>query len=301
MDIDRSIAYSIMFICFIISFIHYIIVQYIYLNKIFRYSLAVIGIAIGVIICIIANICFRFPMLLIYIFDEKKNEFAALLTIVLSIISCFALSFSTYFFVSHCEKILESNYFDDDYQSLMLSLGFYPSYIIFYFLIDLLYFYNIYGVKYFIFSNITEKVTQTAFHKFIVTINIFAIIVCLYNGIILSWFYMRKREKKTLIECILIPSLINTIPFFFFFLYKINFNLFIILIMCFISISASISIRITKFKKFYKQPLVINLSQEEEDDLVEFIDDRICLENLNKELNFNIPNSFSGIIFENKL
>ena len=112
---------------------------------------------------------------------------------------------------------------------------------------------------------------------------------------------MRKREKKTLIECILIPSLINTIPFFSLILYKINFNLFIILIMCFISISASISIRITKFKKFYKQPLVINLSQEEEDDLVEFIDDRICLENLNKELNFNIPNSFSGIIFENKL
>ena len=293
----QAVGYAIAFVCLIISYIHYLIVKCIYRNIKFKFKLAGLGMLLGIITCVLANIFFRIPMLFIYIFEEKENNFASFLTIVLSLISCFALSFFTYYFMSFNIKFIKDSELFEDYGSLVLSLGIYPIYIIFYFLINLLYFYYFYAKKFFIFINFQNELETTTFHIIVFTINIISLIICLYNGNICVWFYIKKKDKKTFIKCILFPSIITTIPFYSLFLYKININLIIIIIMCVICVVLSIVSRIKVFKEMYSESIPINISKEEEDDLVEYIDDRICLENFNKELNFEIPNSFSGINF----
>ena len=301
MDFTSSVAYILVFICLIISSIHYFIIKYIYKGKIIKFNYIRFGMLFGIFIIILANIFFRIPMLFIYIFDEEKNSFAAFLTIVLSIISCLALSFFTYYFTIYCYKLLPSNETFNDFTSLVLSIGFYPIYTIFFFFIDLIYFYYYYGLKFLYFTGKDEENAElTGFHTFTFIIDVISLIICLYNGNVCSWFYMKQKEKKTFIKCLLFPTLITAIPFFALILYKMNLILIVNILMSLIGAGLSIFLRIKVFKEFYKEDIPINISKEEEDDLVEFIDDRICIENFNKELVFKIPNSFSGIIFSYK-
>jgi hypothetical protein len=69
------------------------------------------GMVLGLIVGFLANILFRIPELIIFAFEEEANIFAAFLTFVLSIISCFTLSFSTYYLTSFFGyKIVYSKY-----------------------------------------------------------------------------------------------------------------------------------------------------------------------------------------------
>ena len=236
-----------------------------------------------------------------FCFRKKANIFAAFLTFVLSIISCFTLSFSTYYLTSFFGyKIVYSKYYFQDYNGFVFSLGFYPLYILIYALLGLGYFYNQYGKKYLKFTS-NSKTNETGnsfFDSISFLINIISVLICIYLGNICSWFYIMKKDEITFKKCILYPSLITTIPFFSLFLYKIGFNFLITSILGIIGISLSIIWRITIFQEYHKQYSPIILSREEEDDLVEYIDDRICYENLNRDE--KIPISFSGIIFGNK-
>lgn len=73
-------------------------------------------------------------MLFIYLFEEEENHFACFLTLVLSFISCFNLSFFTYFFVAYfTNKHVPASYLKEDYDSLIISLAFYPLYIVLFF------------------------------------------------------------------------------------------------------------------------------------------------------------------------
>ena len=85
--------------------------------------------------------------------------------------------------------------------------------------------------------------------------------------------------------------------FFSFILYSIRVNFIITSLLGIIGIGLSIVWRIRVFKEYHKEPFIITISEEEKDDLVEYIDDRICIENFNKEPNLRIPISFSGINF----
>ena len=290
-------------LCFLIGYFHYLLIRNIYqvqeLEFAYLYSL---GMGLGMIIGGLANIFFRIPELIIFVFEEKANIFAAFLTFGLSIISCFALSFSTYYLTSlFSYKVVYSNYYFLDYNGFVLSMGFYPIYIIIYYLLDLCYYYNHYGKKYSIFSSnpqINETDSFTQIISFI--INIISVCICLYIGNICSWFYMIQKDKKTFIKCILYPSLITTIPFFSLILRIFGFNFLIIIILGIIGISLSIVWRIRIFQEYHKQYSPITLSREEEDDLVECIDDRICYEKFSADEKIKIPISFSGIIFGNK-
>ena len=185
-----------------------------------------------------------------------------------------------------------------DYNSLVLSLGIYPIYILSYYHSNYLYFYYYYAKKLHIFLDFQDESEITTFHIISFILNIITIIICLYNGNICAWFYIKKKDKKTFKRCILIPSIITTIPFFSLLLFRIDKRSSIINnIMCVISIILSITTRIKIFKEMYIESIPINISKEEENDLVEYIDDRVCLENFNKKLNIEIPNSFAGINF----
>jgi hypothetical protein len=244
-------------------------------------------------------------MLFIYLFEEKENHFACFLTLVLSFISCFNLSFFTYFFVAYfTNKYVPASILKEDYDSLILSLAFYPLYIILFFVLDLLYLFNMYGLKYIIFYG-PEKIVElsTGFQIFVFILNIISIVICLYNGNICTWFYAKRKNKKLFMKCLLFPSLITTIPFYSFIIYKIalsSLNLVIALLMSIIGAALSIVFRIRIFKEFYKETQNIEISNEEEDDLAEYIDDNICIENLNnnyEQKRVEVPISIGGIKF----
>ena len=69
--------------------------------------------------------------------------------------------------------------------------------------------------------------------------------------------------------------------------------------MSIISAVLSIFLRIIVLREKYKDHVPLNLSSEEEDELVEYSNDTICLEDFNQKLddNVKIPNSFAGIKF----
>ena len=304
MTLLESIIRLYLILCIFIGYFHYFLIKNIYKVQELEFGLLYgMGMGLGMVIGGLSNIFFRIPELIIYVFEEKSNIFAVFLTFVLSIISCFGLSFSTYYLTSlFSYKIVPSNYYFLDYNGFVLSMGFYPIFIIIYFFLDLGYYYNHYGIKYLIFTSNTQiNETNDSFIQIIsFLINIISVCICLYIGNICSWFYMIQNDKKTFIKCILYPSLITTIPFFSFILYKIGFNFLIVIILGIIGISLSIVWRITIFQEYHKQYSLITLSKEEEDDLVEYIDDRICFEKFSEYEKIKIPISFSGIIFGNK-
>ena len=70
--------------------------------------------------------------------------------------------------------------------------------------------------------------------------------------------------------------------------------------MALISVALSIFLRKKISLEFNKKTEIIEISKEDLDDLVEYIDDKICTENINDAYNkkiIEVPNSFSGIIF----
>ena len=301
-DIIKGLVYLVMAFCLLVSAIHYGIVKCIYKNKNFKSKLFLIGFVMAIFSCFFGNILFRLPMLIIYFFEESKNGFAAILTIVLSIISCFVLSIFNYYTTSSPEYFAQSIYLYEDYGSLVLSLGFYPIYIVLFLLIDLAYFFNFYSIKLLVFINFTEQVEITTFHTITYILNIICLIICLYNGNICSWFYKRQKDKNAFLKCILFPSLITTLSFYSLFLYKLGIIPIVPLILAIISAVVSIYLRIVVFKEKYIDHVPLNLSPEKEDELVEYTNDKICLEDFNQRLDYNIkiPNSFAGIKFRDK-
>ena len=299
MDLTTSIAYLIVGICSIISGIHYLIIKSVYKFKGLDFKFTFLGMILGIFIAFLANIFFRIPELIIYAFEEEENIFAAFITIVFSIISCFALSFFTYYIFSFSYKFIPSEIFFEDYNGFVISIGFYPMYFLIYYFLDLVYFYSHYENKYLIFTSKQDEIEKAISNTEMISylINIISVPICLYIGNICTWFYMIQRDIKTFIKCILFPSLITTIPFFSFILYSIRVNFIITSLLGAIGIGLSIVWRIRVFKEYHKQPFIITISEEEKDDLVEYIDDRICIENFNKEPNLRIPISFSGINF----
>jgi len=305
-DFAQPIGTAIGLICSVIIFTHLSIVKCIYKNKQFQARFfSIVGLSLSFCTNILANIFFRFPMLFIYLFEEEENHFACFLTLVLSFISCFNLSFFTYFFVAYfTNKYVQASFLKEDYDSLIISLAFYPIYIFLFFVLDLLYLFNMYGVKYITFYAPEEGVEiSTGFQIFVFTLNIISIVICLYNGNICTWFYAKRKNKKLFIKCLLFPSLITTIPFYSFIIYKIalsSLNLVIALLMSIIGVALSIVFRIKIFKEFCKETQNIEITKEEEDDLVEYIDDNICIENLNNnyiQKRVEIPISIGGIKF----
>ena len=99
-------------LCFLIGYFHYLLIKKIYQVEELEFGyLYGMGMGLGMIIGGLANNFFRIPELIIYIFEEKANIFAAFLTFGLCIISCFALSFSTYYLTSlFSYKIVYSKY-----------------------------------------------------------------------------------------------------------------------------------------------------------------------------------------------
>ncbi len=305
-DDSNPIGTAIAFICVIIMGMHISIVKCIYKNEEFQIQFFMtIGWVFSVYINIIANIFFRFPMLFIYLFEEKENHFACFLTLVLSLISCFNLSFFSHFLLAYyINKFIPASYLQEDFNSFILAIGFYPVYIVIFLFFDLLYLFNRYGVKYIIFyapKEITE--ISSGFQTFVFMLNILSLIICLYNGNICSWFYAKRKNKKLFMKCILFPSLITTIPFFSFIIYKIamsSLSLVFALLLSIIGAALSSYFRIKIFKELYKKTQNIEISKEEEADLVEYIDDNICIENLNDnytQKRVEIPISFGGIKF----
>ena len=134
-DLSQPLGTALGLICCFIIFIHLSIVKCIYKNKQFQVQLFfIVGLSLSFCTNILANIFFRFPMLFIYLFEEEENYFACFLTLVLSFISCFNLSFFTYFFVAYfTNKYIPASCFQEDYDSLIISLAFYPLYIILFF------------------------------------------------------------------------------------------------------------------------------------------------------------------------
>ena len=263
-DLSQPIGTAIGLFCCFIIFVQLSIVKCIYKNKQFQDRFfTMVGFSLSLCTNILANIFFRFPMLFIYLFEEKENHFACFLTLVLSFISCFNLSFFTYFFVAYFTRL---------------------KYIIFY------------G---------PEKIVElsTGFQIFVFILNIISIVICLYNGNICTWFYAKRKNKKLFMKCLLFPSLITTIPFYSFIIYKIalsSLNLVIALLMSIIGAALSIVFRIRIFKEFYKETQNIEISKEEEDDLAEYMDDNICIENLNNnyiQKRIEAPISIGGIKF----
>lgn len=305
-DLSQPIGTAIGLFCCFIIFVQLSIVKCIYKNKQFQDRFfTMVGFSLSLCTNILANIFFRFPMLFIYLFEEKENHFACFLTLVLSFISCFNLSFFTYFFVAYfTNKYVPASILKEDYDSLILSLAFYPLYIILFFVLDLLYLFNMYGLKYIIFYG-PEKIVElsTGFQIFVFILNIISIVICLYNGNICTWFYAKRKNKKLFMKCLLFPSLITTIPFYSFIIYKIalsSLNLVIALLMSIIGAALSIVFRIRIFKEFYKETQNIEISKEEEDDLAEYMDDNICIENLNNnyiQKRIEAPISIGGIKF----
>jgi hypothetical protein len=305
-DLSQPIGTAIGLICCAIIFVHLSIVKCIYKNKQFQDKFfCMVGFSLSFCTNVLANIFFRFPMLFIYLFEEEENHFACFLTLVLSFFSCFNLSFFTYFFVAFfTNKYVPASSLKEDYDSLILSLAFYPLYIVLFFFLDLLYLFNMYGLKYIAFYAPEEKVEiSTGFQISVFTLNIISIIICLYNGNICTWFYAKRKNKKLFMKCLLVPSLITTIPFYSFIIYKIalgSLNLVIALLMSIIGAALSIAFRIKIFKELCKETQNIEISKEEEDDLVEYIDDNICIENLNnnyEQKRVEVPISIGGIKF----
>lgn len=299
----ESIGYGLAILFMMISFIHYSIIKCIYRGRQLNINLLRYGIALGLIVPWLANLCFRLPMLIIYIFSESKNNFAAFITLFLSFISCFVLAFFTHYFMSFIgNKMIKYLDFMDNYGSLVLSAGFYPIYLLFYCLIDFLYFFNIYAEKYLKFSPPKDVSLEL---DILSSLSIFglhavSVCICLYNGNICTWFYSKKKDKKLFLKCLLFPSIVTTFPFFAWIIYKIatnKANIIICIIMCLIGDALSIYLRIRVFKELYSEATLIDISKDEEDDLVEYIDDTICLENFNIEKNLYAPKSFSGIKF----
>ena len=201
-------------------------------------------------------------------------------------------------------KYISASSLKEDYDSLIISLAFYPIYIFLFFVLDLLYLFNMYGVKYIKFYAPEEGVEiSPGFQIFVFTLNIISIVICLYNGNICTWFYAKRKNKKLFIKCLLFPSLIIIIPFYSFIIYKIalsSLNLVIALLMSIIGVVLSIVFRIKIFKEFCKETQNIEITKEEEDDLVEYIDDNICIENLNNnyiQKRVEVPISIGGIKF----
>ena len=116
-DVAKSVVYLIIAFCLLVSAIHYGIVKCIYKNKNLKSKLILFGVLIAVFSCFFGNVLFRIPMLIIYFFEETKNVFAAILTIVLSIISCFVLSIFNYYTTSSPEYFIQNFYLYEDYGS----------------------------------------------------------------------------------------------------------------------------------------------------------------------------------------
>lgn len=301
-DIIKGLAYLVVAFCLLVSVIHYGIVKCIYKNKNLKSKLFLIGFVMAMFSCFFGNVLFRIPMLIIYFFEETKNGFAAILTIVLSIISCFVLSIFNYYTTSSPEFFTQSIYLYEDYGSLVLSLGFYPIYIVLFLLIDMLYFFNYYGYKLLKFINFEEQVEKTIIHNIAYILSLISLILCLYNGNICAWFYKRQKDKNAFLKCILFPSLITTLSFYSLFLCKLGIIPIVPFILSIISAVLSIFLRIIVLREKYKDHVPLNLSSEEEDELVEYSNDTICLEDFNQKLddNVKIPNSFAGIKFGEK-
>ena len=292
-----------------ISVIHYRIIKCIYLYKrkesILNYGIC--GILFSLCNIALGNIFFRIPMFIIYAFDEKENNFACVFTVILSFISSFLLSFFTYYLTAILTNKLNGSELKDDNASFVVSITFYPLYIVIFFWYNVYYFYDIYGQKYFKFYG-NPKFSQVSmeFQLIVFTLNIIAVCVCLYNGIICMWFYAKRRAKALFVKCILFPTIFTTIPFFGFMIYKIAMgvaNFIITLLMAIIGVGLSFFLRKKIYMQLHKETQTIEVSNEDLDDLVEYIDDRICFENLNNIYNdkkIEVPNSFGGIKFGSK-
>ena len=301
-DIIKGLVYLIMAFCLLVSFIHYCIVKCIYKNNNLKSKLFFYGFLMAIFSIIFGNVLFRLPMLIIYIFEEKKNGFAAIITIVLSIISCFALSIFTYYTTSSPEYFSESIYLYEDYGSIVLSLGFYPIYVVLFILTDIIYFFSFYAFKFSKFINLEGQVEMTTFHTIAYTLNIVCLIICLYNGNICPWFYKRQKDKNAFLKCILFPSLITTLSFYSIFLYKLGIIPFVPFVLAIISAVLSIYLRKVVLREKYIDHVQLNLSPEKEDELVEYSNDTICLEDFSQRdyYKIKIPNSFAGIKFGDK-
>jgi len=300
-DIIKGLVYLLIAFCLLVSLIHYCIVKCIYKNKNLKSKLILYGFLMGIFSFVFGNVLFRLPMLIIYIFEETKNGFAAILTIVLSIISCFALSIFNYYTTSSPEYFAESIYLYEDYGSLVLSLGFYPIYVVLFILMDIIYFFSFYAFKFSKFINLEGQVEMTTFHTITYILNIVCLIICLYNGNICPWFYKRQKDKNAFLKCILFPSLITTLSFYSIFLYKLDIIPFVPFVLAIISAVLSIYLRKVVLREKYIDHVQLNLSPEKEDELVEYSNDTICLEDFTqRDDKIKIPNSFAGIKFGDK-
>ena len=301
-DIAKGLVYLVMAFCLLISAIHYWIVKCIYKDKNFKSKLFLIGFVMACFSCFFGNILFRLPMLIIYFFKESENGFAAFLTIVLSIISCFILSIFNYYTTSSPEYFAHSIYLHEDYGSLVLSIGIYPIYVVLFLLIDMTYFFYFYRIKLLKFINFEDEVEITIFHTITYILNIICLIICLYNCNICPWFYKRQKDKNAFLKCILFPSLITTLSFYSLFLCKLDIIPIVPFVLAIISAVLSIYLRIVVFREKYINHVPLNLIPEKEDELVEYSNDTICLEDFNQKLddNVKIPNSFAGIKFGEK-